>query len=560
VAFNTTTYTAPTEVAFMKFTRFVLLVSIGMVPAAFGFARPDEPKPDPILVGRPDTQGGGGDAGLGPTFESLAAGISFRPPAGLKQLPRPIGGDDVVQYFDENTKSVFKVSRLVLKTPAPLVSDKDPGGKNITSTNKLARSGMLDLMADQLKMDFGGAEILRQDTIKLVDGDAGIVAARYQIPEGGRLTQRGIIQANDRLYYVLELVTPAPKAGDITQDPQVREAVELFSRVLDSVRLLDQSALEDEKNQRLYRTRAFFTNLTEPRLKAALVPEQWLRIIKDGKDIGYSYVVEEEATDLPHSKLGGKDGAPGPVRADALNGVRVGIRTRTHNTPGERVDAESWFWVSVDRKHELWSNIVYAIGKDAKDKYGEFGSSDQRIRRTVDPNLQPGERLADGRVDEKQPPVREQDIWILNVTPMNVRGNNKAVERQLPPFYLPRAMAQLLPRLVPRWEPKGYVFASYVTDDQKVVLRYVDVESEREVNLGGQAVRAIPVTDRLGYEGSVTTHYISPEGKYLGSVNADTKVTILPSDAATLEKIWKDANLTRPGDVEAPGATTAPSR
>src|SRR6185503_9737453 len=123
---------------------------------------------------------------------------------------------------------------------------------------------------------------------------------------------------------------------------------------------------------------------------------------------------------------------------------------------------------------------------------------------------------------------------------------------ELPPYYIPQALAHLLPRLLPRWEVKGYVFASYVPDEQKVVLRYVDVLPEDEVTLAGEKVRAIPITDRLGYEGSVTTHYLSPDGKYLGSVNEDSKITILPTDAPTLEKLWKDVNLSRPENLEAP--------
>jgi len=41
-------------------------------------------------------------------------------------------------------------------------------------------------------------------------------------------------------------------------------------------------------------------------------------------------------------------------------------------------------------------------------------------------------------------------------------------------------------------------------------------------------------------------HYVSLEGKYLGSVNHDSKITILPTDAATLQKMWQNADLTRP--------------
>jgi hypothetical protein len=61
----------------------------------------------------------------------------------------------------------------------------------------------------------------------------------------------------------------------------------------------------------------------------------------------------------------------------------------------------------------------------------------------------------------------------------------------------------------------------------------------------------VPVTDRVGVEGSVTTHYMGTDGKYLGSENPDTGITVLPSDEATLLGIWKDADLTRPADVKA---------
>jgi hypothetical protein len=89
-----------------------------------------------------------------------------------------------------------------------------------------------------------------------------------------------------------------------------------------------------------------------------------------------------------------------------------------------------------------------------------------------------------------------------------------------------------------------------VSDAGEVMMRYVDVEPERYVTLGGKRVRAIPVTDRIGYEGATTIHYVSPEGQYLGTVNEESSLTILPTDAATLERLWKDVNLTRPGDVQ----------
>ena len=47
------------------------------------------------------------------------------------------------------------------------------------------------------------------------------------------------------------------------------------------------------------------------------------------------------------------------------------------------------------------------------------------------------------------------------------------------------------------------------------MLRYLDVGAEQRVTIAGEAMRAIPIQDRLGLEGSVTTHYVSSNGKYL---------------------------------------------
>jgi hypothetical protein len=153
---------------------------------------------------------------------------------------------------------------------------------------------------------------------------------------------------------------------------------------------------------------------------------------------------------------------------------------------------------------------------------------------------------------------------VLNVTHVSKQATAEPVQRTLPVFYIPQALGHLLPRLLPLFEQKGYMFASYVSENREVMSRYVDVEREEQVNLGGKTLRAIPIRDRIGLEGAVTTHYMSPDGAYLGSVNEETKITILPTDRATLLSIWKDADLSRPGDLEegaaAPAQQSPPSR
>ena len=96
-------------------------------------------------------------------------------------------------------------------------------------------------------------------------------------------------------------------------------------------------------------------------------------------------------------------------------------------------------------------------------------------------------------------------------------------------------MDHLLPRLLPRGE-RGYLFASYISDQKEVVKRYIDVGKEGEYMLAGKTIHAVPVSDRIGLEGSVTTHYVTPEGEYLGTANPDSKITLIPTDAATFRR------------------------
>jgi len=310
--------------------------------------------------------------------------------------------------------------------------------------------------------------------------------------------------------------------------------VATFSAVLDSLQLLDQTTLKEDQDQRLFRTRTLFVNLTRKKLTDALVKQQWLRILRDGKDVGYTYVVEEIGHDLPRKGRADRQGGN--------EGILIGIRSRRINAGVGQLDTESWQFCTFDRKYEAWSTVGYTTDlKGNKANLGELGISRWREKPVAD---QVPQGLG------AKPSVSLSEEYRLEITKLGINQSPEPVVRDLPPFYLPKAIDHLLPRVIPTREAKGFVFATWVSDAGQLMLRYVDVGPEQEVALGGKRVQAFPIKDRVGLEGPLTTHYISPEGKFLGSVNEDTHTTILPTDAATLEQLWKNANLTRPGAVE----------
>jgi hypothetical protein len=545
----------------MKFVRFSLILSIATLGSFSSRAEQKQSppaEPASVLPGRPDehaTTKPTSIVGLGPTFESAAAGITFKPPANSKEIRRAVSGDKIVQYVNEDKKWNLRVSRMLLSKAMPLNKVED---KNGVETN-----GMIEYLTAQIQNAIPGAEIKRQDTLNLGDMPVGMIAVRYQLGLDSLLKQQAVIASGNeggdgiggrfaKQYYIFDMTSPAPKDGPLEGDKNVEEAVNIFGRMIDSVKLLDQTAIIADANERIIRTRGLFVNLTPARIKQSLEKEQWLRLIRDGKDIGYSYVVEQEAMDLP------RKGIVQEATSPESGGVLIGIRSRTIPAENQQVDAETWMFVTSNRRHEAWqtTGLVQPGKGAAKETFAEYGASDLKMRSVVDPNLRPGEKTKKGE-DKMQPPVRQIEQYTLNVTHVASKGAAKPLNKDLSPWYLPQALGHLLPRLVAQYEGKTYLFLTYVSDSNEVVNRFVDVGFEQDVELGGHKVRAIPVTDRIGLEGARTVHYVSPTGEYLGSVNTDSKITVLATDRTTLEHLWKNADLSRPKEVE---PSTAPAK
>jgi hypothetical protein len=513
----------------MKLRPLVAAVSFALIAASVAIAQVAPPAgspPETVLPGRPDAPTS--DA-LDPAFVSTTGGISVRPPPGGKMQRRAGGtGDELVRFVDEKNNWSMIVSRVLLSEPVPLASPQD----------RTKGSGFADTMAAQMPSDTPG-KLIRSDLQPINGYDGALLASRFNEKGVGRLMQQAIVRRTDKSYYVITYTT-ALTQDDLETDPAAQKAMETFVKIVDSITLLDQQNIADDQNERLIRSRAIMVNWTPEKLHKVLVPEQYLRLLKDGQDIGYTYIVEEQAADLPRKVKKGED------KSRDL-GVRIGIRSRTVPVDGTAVDAESWMWVQDNRKAETFHNQLVSTqrGKEKEFTYAmDAGMSIQPDR--VVPVMEKRPEGAVGRQD----PVAAFPPYTLKVVSTSKNQSLPPIDRELPPYYLPQALVHLLPRLLPLKEPRTYLFASYVPETRQVMTRYVDVKEGKNVTLGGKTKWAIPVEERAGLEGSITTHYLTPDGAYLGSINQDNNITILATDEKSLRAIWKDAKFERPAEVD----------
>jgi hypothetical protein len=472
----------------------------------------------------------GGDASqyLGERFTSRAAGLSFRPPVNGTQIKPPAVGINIVQYINSDEKWALKVSQMVFEKPARLVGKDDPTTPTVDESK--TQPGVLGEMEKQVTMQQSGCHVMRQDVINVGSYDTGLLVLRYMQGTQAYLRQIAMLQRNDQHYYVLDLTTPSSRTSDDAEnaeDPAEALAVRIFRAMLDSVQVLDLRAIQADNDQRLYRSRTLLVNLPK-RLKEVLAAESFLRVQRKGKDIGWSYVVEE---------LGDRQGQ---------NGLYVAALSQGLTEPGTKVDTASEMFCAESRKNEMWVTITVVEKDGTKDSISEFGQSDRRTTRVLESTN------GDDPKDLQRPAMRSMERYRLNVTQTNKTGPTN-IARDLAPYYLPQALSNLLPRLVPLDEAKGYLFLVWVSNERELVHRYIDVEKEQPVTFGGQTIRAVVVKDRLGLEGDPTYHYFSRDGRYLGYETPSANLTVLVSDQKTLEGLWPNANLVRPHVVDSNG-------
>ena len=485
-------------------------------------------QPASVLPGRPAEQPVGL---LGDVFESKAAGISLRPPAGSDEIRKPGVADLIVEFVNADNDFLLRVGTLEIKEPRQLTDAKDASGKK--------QLGILNDSIEFFSKQNPTAEILRNEVETTEIGPVGHLAYRYSQGSKRRLLQQAFFPLTSKYYYVLTLTSPAAKTplpGVV--DEAEKNGADTFAEVIKSVKLIDRREIVREQAQRLKDTHKLLQTFRSPKLmNKAIMPQQWLRLTRDGQDMGYSYIVEERA------------------KEDGRDGILISVRSRTVPGPGQQVDISSRLFISDNWQHETWSHVVNTVFSGKAEESAELGLSDLVLQYKVDV---PQDLLSQPASASSDPEIREVMKYKLQVRTKQGNIVAQPMERDVPQEYLSQAIRHLLPRMLPLDEPRKYMFISYVSENRQIMVTYADVQTPREITIDGHIFQATPVQYRVGLEGIPTTYFIGADGRYLGSETLfkmqgkDSSIRIIPSDEATLTKLWKTAQLQKPQSSEVP--------
>ncbi len=503
---------------------FVLVVAVAAAGA--GRARAELPPPAAGVAASSDDV----------PFVSRVSGLKFTPPAG-GTIQRQLNSGEVVRYSYPDRGWTLVAKEIINSAHLPLTGNpraaRQPGA--VVPANG---QGLLELSAAQL-VDRGGkpAQVLFQDVVP-IGRPVGLIKALDDAGNNRLFVQTALIVNGIGRYYLLQLVAPAADR---------RRAEDALQRTLASVELLDRAAFKQEQLRRLDNTFALWLLTDRRRIQSVLEPVHFLRVVRDGRDIGYVQV--DERVDAVNGHPGAYvvlrehlvPGAAGPAAAGptpagpGLNIPRPAAAGPAVAAAAAELDREAKYFVTFDRDHESWSTQTRLNNRPGRDTM-ELGGSDVEPR----PKLVPPERgpLAKPTTEPEKRPGRDVLLVDDYVGPTRSAPTFRTrVDHDV--SYLPQAIAQLLPRLLPVDEAKQYMFSFYVSEQRDTLARYVDVGREQTVTLDGRRVQAVPIADRVGADGVITTHYVDrADGQWLGTVSDDGRLEVLPTDPDTLHKAW----------------------
>jgi hypothetical protein len=353
--------------------------------------------------------------------------------------------------------------------------------KQTSTTQKVPLEEMLKRIGDALELEFSDVNILSQQTQQIADRPGAVLSASFFREGVKRLRIEAVIEHKPQSYYVL--LYNGPLALRAQSEPQ-------FLRVLGSLRLLADQVNETEMKNALEAGVTFLRALTgrggaeaPERLKASILPEEFLEFESEGRVIGFVAVYQAEGTWDPSGKSGAAD--------RGYAGVRIRERGWTFEKDGRARRLQNSLFISYDLKHERWKTSVTTLvpAMANRPEYLEIA-------------------LEEG--------LRTDNVLLTNQTySMGAPAEaNPALE--LPETYIPRAIIRLFPRLVDDLaDKKSYAFVTYDHGRAGLVARVIKCQGEDSSSGIASKNGIYRLDDREGLAAEPSRLYVDRSGRTL---------------------------------------------
>jgi hypothetical protein len=295
-------------------------------------------------------------------------------------------------------------------------------------------------------------------------GGAPGILLYYRIPskKGFWVLGQGFMQISPTAVALLQLDVDETKFNDVRP---------VFEAVLDTLAVESQEKIEKERTALMVNAAAWKKTITAARLKAALVPEQWLRITGPANTSGAGKPGERDVGFMRISQHADKQLGAAGFRVTVQG--RVLVDTQAYDTQAD-------FFTNDGLDSEVWSikTTHRVLKKDEK-----LDAAATAAMADMNTNAETGVR-SHGKITVKRVGAAGNKDFNWDqpgVAPVPTTARAGAGATTPPPFvYLSQVELQLLDSLLPHNAPLAVGFYAYSASTGKVSFRTERVEPRKD--------------------------------------------------------------------------------
>ncbi len=346
---------------------------------------------------------------------------------------------------------------------------------------------------EQMALPYPNAILMRDRPIK----PAGLPGALlyFKIPDRQRPTWimgQALVQIDPFTVVLIRLETDEMNFGQVQP---------IFEAVVNTLGVASPEELDAQRKEQIARGVAWRQTLTTEKVHAALMPEQWFRLVKNKKDIGYMRMLAHRGEEWD------------------TEGIRVDIDVHMESD-NQTVDTESRYFLTDDGRREVWS-VKTAMRPRVRTT---------ARRRNATPLVAESLWVETGlRADRKVEVGRNSvTVNVISVDRKDPSSSERLEWDKPPEGYLAQVEAQLLGSLLPRNEAATYGFYAWSSSTRDISFRTDRVEP---LPNGDYLVhtRLSPTqpeqTSRYDAQGRLL-HRMLPDGTEIRAANANEIKTI----------------------------------